>query len=473
VQEKVTMSTVLAYSGETNIRGKYRMIAELGYGGMARVYLAVVQGSVGFHKLVVLKQLHEHLAEDPELVAMFFDEARLAARLGHANIVQTNEVVQENGRCFIVMEYLEGQPLSAIRRRLLPGGALPLPVHVHVLVNTLAGLHHAHELTDYDGAPLGLVHRDATPQNVFVTYHGAVKVIDFGVAKTRLSSCQTRAGAVKGKVTYMAPEQVRGETVDRRADVFAVGVMLWEAATGLRLWQGVSEQTMMKRLSVGRLLPPRAVSPDVPVALEAIILKALAPDREDRYATAAEMQAALEAYLEARGERVEPSDLGALVAAEFTDDRARIKGVVEEQLCALRTWARRPRLRTIDEGARSALRSALDRPARAPAARAQLPEGLGMMRTVGGALAIGVALTAPLWSGSLKTPPAPVAPAEPTRAPVAEATAAAPAMQLGRAVPLPEATAREATAPKATWKNVERASGTVKRRLDVTNPYEK
>jgi hypothetical protein len=385
------------------------------------------------------------------------------------------------------MEYLDGQPLSAVRRRLHPSGGVPLALHLHVLVNALAGLHHAHELTDYDGTPLGLVHRDATPQNVFITYHGEIKVIDFGVAKTRLSSCQTRAGAVKGKVTYMAPEQVRGETVDRRADVFAVGVMLWEAATGLRLWQGVSEHTMMKQLSVGRLLAPRAVSPDLPEPLEAIILKALAPEREDRYATAAEMQAALETYLEDRGERLQQSEVGAFLAAHFEEERSRIKGVVEEQLCTLRTWARRPRLRTVDDSARSALRTSLDRPAQPrAAARAPAPAptpaprtqpsgmGAGMMRSVGGVLAIGVALTSPLWATAAKTPPAPVAPAEPPQRPIADASAAAPVPPPGSAEPLPGAAAREPPPVKTAWKHVEpAASGRTMRRLDATNPYEK
>ena len=314
--------------------GKYRLIAELGHGGMAEVFLAVVRGPAGFNKLVVIKQIRPQLAEDPEFLGMFLDEARLAARLSHANVVQTNEVGQENGRYFIAMEYLEGQPLNRVVHRLQKEGGFSLAMHLKVMADALGGLHHAHELGDYDGTPLGVVHRDVTPHNVFVTYDGQVKVVDFGIAKALNSSSETRTGVLKGKVSYMAPEQGRGERVDRRADIFSVGVMLWEAAVGKRLWKGVPDITILQRLLAGEVPTPRSARPEVPEKLEAIIMKALAHQRDDRYATAADLQAALETYLEESGERVHARDVGKAIAHAFEADRAKIKALIDEQLRA-------------------------------------------------------------------------------------------------------------------------------------------
>ncbi len=317
--------------------GKYRLIAELGHGGMAEVYLAVVRGPAGFNKLVVIKQIRPQLAEDPEFLGMFLDEARLAARLSHPNVVQTNEVGQEGERYFIAMEYLEGQPLNRIIHRLQKAGSITLGMHVKIIADALAGLHHAHELTDYDGTPLGVVHRDVTPHNVFVTYDGVVKVVDFGIAKALNSSSETRTGVLKGKVAYMAPEQARGERVDRRADIFSVGVMLWEAATGKRMWKGVPDITILQRLLSGEIPTPRSVKPEVPEALEAIILKALAHQREDRYETAADLQVALEKWVAASGETAHSREIGKAIAASFEADRAKIKGIIDEQLRSNKT----------------------------------------------------------------------------------------------------------------------------------------
>jgi serine/threonine-protein kinase len=318
--------------GGANSLGKYRLIAELGHGGMAEVYLAVVRGPAGFNKLVVIKQIRPQLAEDPEFLGMFLDEARLAARLSHPNVVQTNEVGQEGERYFIAMEYLEGQPLNRIVHRLQKTGGLPLPMHLKLVADALAGLHHAHELTDYDGTPLGVVHRDVTPHNVFVTYDGQVKVVDFGIAKALNSSSETRTGVLKGKVAYMAPEQARGERVDRRADIFSLGVMLWEAVTGKRLWKGVPDITILQRLLSGEIPSPRSVNPEVPEKLEAIILKALAHQREDRHETAADLQVAIEKYLEEANEHVHSRDIGKAISKAFEADRAKIKGIIDEQL---------------------------------------------------------------------------------------------------------------------------------------------
>ncbi|MEO5726594.1 MAG: serine/threonine-protein kinase [Byssovorax sp.] len=324
-------SETAAATGATGL-AKHRLLAELGHGGMAEVFLAVVCGPAGFNKLLVIKQIRPQLAEEPEFLGMFLDEARLAARLNHRNVVQTNEVGQQNGRYFIAMEYLEGQPLNRVLHRFQKVGGLPLDLHLRVVSEVLAGLHHAHELADYDGTPLGVVHRDVTPHNIFITYDGQVKVVDFGIAKALNSSSETRSGVLKGKVAYMAPEQARGEQVDRRADLFSVGVVLWEAVTGRRLWKGVPDLTILQRLLKGEIPTPRSVSPAVPEALEAIILKCLARDRDERYATALDLQADLDAHLDAQEERGSARDLGKLISKQFDVDRIKIRGIIEEQL---------------------------------------------------------------------------------------------------------------------------------------------
>ena len=319
---------------DANNLGKYRLIAALGRGGMASVHLAVVHGPSSFNKLVVIKEIHEQYVEDAEVLGMFLDEARLAARLNHPNVVQTNDVGQEGDRYFLAMEYLDGQPLSRVNHRLSKHGGLPLRLHLQVIVDLLGGLHHAHELCDYDGSSLGVVHRDITPQNVFVTYDGVVKIVDFGIAKARHASNETRAGIIKGKIAYMAPEQAMSQDVDRRADVFAVGVMLWEAVTETRPWKGVDELSLLQGLLAGQFPRARSIKPDVPKALEAIIEKALAHDRAARYATAADLQVALEGYLESTGERPQQRELSKLLSMHFAAERAKIKAIIEDQLKA-------------------------------------------------------------------------------------------------------------------------------------------
>ena len=239
--------------------GKYRLIAELGHGGMADVFLAVQAGPAGsnFRKLSVIKRLRQNLVEEPEFVEMLIDEARIAARLNHPNVVQTNEVGEFGTQYFIAMEYLDGQPLHRIQRRSaqrVKDGKPPAlrPEHqIVILMDALAGLHHAHELADYDGSPLQIVHRDVTPQNIFVTYEGQVKVVDFGIAKAAGRASETRQGVVKGKIRYMAPEQAIGGTVDCRADTFAMGILLWEVVTGQRLWKDFDDLEIVRQLIEG------------------------------------------------------------------------------------------------------------------------------------------------------------------------------------------------------------------------------
>jgi len=314
--------------------GKYQLVAELGQGGMADVILAVARGPVGFHKLVVIKRLRYHLADDPEFVAMLVDEARLAARLNHPNIVHTNEVGEVDGRFFIAMEYLEGQPLTRLKRRATRQGTpLSRETEIRIIADVLAGLHHAHELSDYDGKALGVVHRDMSPSNVFVTYDGIVKIVDFGIAKAAGRTTETRTGVVKGKMTYMPPEQALGLEVDRRADLFSAGVMLWEAVTGERMWKGLDDVVILGRLINGDIpVSPRDVHPDVPEALDRLCRKALAPDPAHRFESALEFQNELESFLETFPHQPTNRELGRLTGQLFERDRLEIKSIIEGQL---------------------------------------------------------------------------------------------------------------------------------------------
>jgi len=328
----VAAADPLQHHQPSNIIGKFRLMAELGRGGMSEVYLAVVAGPAGFNKLVVIKLIKGELAEDPDFISMFLEEARLSARLSHPNVVQTNEVGEFGGRYFIAMEYLEGQPYSRILHRLGRDRGLPLGMSLRILSDVLAGLQYAHDLADFDGSPLGVVHRDVTPHNVFVTYDGQVKVVDFGIAKAMNSAHETRTGMLKGKVGYMAPEQAKGERVDRRADIFSVGVMLWEAAVGRRLWKGLNEVQILHQLLSGEIPSPRSMRPDISHQLEAIIMKALSTDREQRHGSAAEMQAALDELMDAGSERSTLRETGRLLSNTFDEERKKLKAIIEQQV---------------------------------------------------------------------------------------------------------------------------------------------
>ncbi len=300
---------------------------------MAIVYLALVQGPGGFNKLVVVKELRPELIEEPAFLTMFLDEARLAAKLSHANIVQTNEVGNEGKRTFMAMDYLDGRGLDRVRRRARASGQdLSLPIHLRILCDMLAGLHHAHTLTDFDGTPLAIVHRDVSPQNVFVTFDGQVKLLDFGIAKAADSLTETRVGVLKGKVSYMSPEQARGQKVDPRADVFSTGVMLWEALTGRKLREGQNDQQMLWALASGDLPRASSIKPWVPPELDAICARAMAWDRDQRYPSAGELQHEIEHYLAVTGTSVSSREVGLCVSELFREDRVTINAMIEAHL---------------------------------------------------------------------------------------------------------------------------------------------
>jgi tRNA A-37 threonylcarbamoyl transferase component Bud32 len=326
---------MVGLEGESRVEGsfgRYRTVLPLGQGGTADVHLAVAEGPAGFRKLVVLKVLKRTLSHDPELREMFLREARLAARLQHPNIVQTYEVLDQGRAPVIVMEYLDGQPLSQLIVRGREVG-FTLPLQLRVLIDALGGLHAAHQLRDFDGTPLGVVHRDVSPHNLFVTVEGQSKVLDFGIAKLDRSIVETEVGAIKGKIRYMAPEQLRGETLDRRADLYAAGVILWEALVGERMWKGVDENEIRARVSAGDLPRPPSLRTDTPATLDRICHRALAHDPRARPATALALADELEAALaDLPGGAPSARQVGLLVGRLFESTRAQTQAAIEERI---------------------------------------------------------------------------------------------------------------------------------------------
>jgi serine/threonine protein kinase len=313
--------------------GRYRLLASIGQGGMAEVFLASLDGLGQFNKLVAVKILRPELAEDERGREMFLNEARLAARLSHPNVVQTLEVGERGHDLHIVMEFLEGQSFARVLQVARGEAQKPLPVEIgiRILVDLLAGLHHAHELREYDGSLLHLVHRDVSPGNVFVTYDGQVKVLDFGIAKA-ISSEQTREGILKGKVGYLAPEQLSDGGLDRRVDVYAAGVILWELLAGRRVWKGLSDGAALMKLASEGVPAPRSVRSEIPEELDRICRRATARDRSQRYATAQELAADLETYLETCGRAASSRAVARWMAEAFGDIRAETTRLIERQL---------------------------------------------------------------------------------------------------------------------------------------------
>jgi eukaryotic-like serine/threonine-protein kinase len=305
---------------------RYELIAKLGQGGMARVFLVLARGPAGVKKLLVTKELLPELAVDPDFVAMFLDEARIALRLNHPNVIQTYEVGSAGELPTIVMEYLEGHTLNALLNR-VGRAKMPLGLHLHIIAEVLAGLHHAHEICDFDGTPFGVVHRDVSPHNVFVTYDGQIKLVDFGIAKATCTD-RTRTGVWKGKANYAAPEQMMSTEIDRRTDIFSVGVMLWEALAERRLAADLPEIAMMQRRVTGTDPGVANVNADVPPELARICDRAMQHLADDRYPTADEMRADIAAYLEStkpRGSR----EVADLMTSSFAVERAKLRTQID------------------------------------------------------------------------------------------------------------------------------------------------
>ena len=284
---------------------RYRMFGEIAAGGMARVHLARLTGPGGFSRVVAMKHLHPHLSADPEFRAMFIDEAWLAARIRHANVVPTLDVLVEDGETFLIMDYVHGEPLSVLRRATEKLGIKPsLPICSAIMVGALQGLHAAHEARSESGEMLHIVHRDVSPQNIMVSADGVPIVLDFGVAKALQAHEETKPGVIKGKSGYMAPEQIRGEEVTRAADIFAASVVLWELLTGRRLFGGGSELERLNRVLLGTgVVPPSQIVSGIPPEIDAVVMKGLSPDPSRRYGTALEMVDALESAIAPASQR--------------------------------------------------------------------------------------------------------------------------------------------------------------------------
>ncbi|WP_437587149.1 protein kinase domain-containing protein [Sorangium sp. So ce1000] len=273
--------------------GRYESLRAIASGGMATVYLGRALGAGGFERLVALKMMHPHIAAEPDFVAMFLDEARLAARVRHPNVVATFDLVEDP--LFLVMEYIEGPSLHLLLRTCARAKRpVPLGIVLRVFLDVLAGLHAAHELTGSEGEPLNLVHRDVSPQNVLVGVDGIARITDFGVARAETRLTSTRGNALKGKLAYMAPEQIRAAHVDRRSDVYSAGVVLWEMLTEERLFKADNDGALIAQILQGAPTGPRGVVPSVPAALDRICLRALRTDPDDRFPTAAAFAEALE-----------------------------------------------------------------------------------------------------------------------------------------------------------------------------------
>jgi hypothetical protein len=276
---------------------------------MAELFLARASGIQGFEKLVVVKRVLPELARDADYVGMFLDEARLAARMHHSNLVQVYDIGEADGLPFYAMEYLDGHDVREIIRALQARREkLPLEHAIIISIGVAAALHYAHEMKDEEGRTMGIVHRDVSPQNVAVTFDGGVKLFDFGVAKARRRTTETRHGTLKGKIQYMSPEQCRGDEVDRRSDVFSVAILLWELMTGRHLFGGNSDFGVMKSIAESDAPKPSLVWSDCPPELEAIVMRGLRRERQSRFATTEELQLALEAY--ARESRLAVSGVG-------------------------------------------------------------------------------------------------------------------------------------------------------------------
>ena len=301
------------------VLARYEVVGHLGSGAMASVYLARKIGAGSFRKWVALKRIHPHLRDDPSFVRMFLDEASILAALSHPNVAQIFDLAEEQGTYWMVMEYLHGVSLSEIVRRAKEiGQHVPRELACRVVAEAAEGLHAAHDLRA-DGSAVGLVHRDVSPHNLFVTYDGHVKVVDFGVARYATGG-STRAGVLKGKLAYMSPEQAGGGTVDRRTDVFALGVVLWELTTGRRLFREESDMATLARVQDCEVPPPSEIAPGYPPELERIVLKALSKEKEARFATARELSRALFTLVVGRRENVVLADaLSSYVRSIFAE----------------------------------------------------------------------------------------------------------------------------------------------------------
>lgn len=320
-------------SSSTHQFGRYELVAHLATGGMAEIFLARERGLAGLERLVVIKRILPKLAHNASFIDMFLREARIVARLNHPNIIQIYELGSEAGDYFIAMEYVHGSTVREIQ--LLAeqrGSEVPVSVAVSIIEQACRGLHAAHQLKDLDGTPLGLIHRDVSPHNLMCSAEGFIKLLDFGVAKASQGSDATYSGHLKGKFAYMSPEQCQGQQLDRRADIFSLGVVVWETLTGERLFKRESDLDMMRAVIQEQTPAPSELNPEVPPAIDAVVLRALKKDRAQRFQSADEMRSAL---LEAcRAENIHYGEdvLAKFLAQVAGDDLSERQATLQEAL---------------------------------------------------------------------------------------------------------------------------------------------
>ncbi|MBI3184428.1 MAG: serine/threonine protein kinase [Myxococcales bacterium] len=398
--------------------GRYQLLKKIASGGMGQIFLARAAGERGFEKLLVIKRILPHLLEDEEFFTMFFDEARVSARLNHPNIVQIFDLGEVEGSHFLAMEYVPGEDLRRLDKLLRSmEQSIPLGLACRIIADAAAGLDYAHKARDSQGQPLGIVHRDVSPQNILVGFDGGVKLIDFGVAKAAGRGQQTATGILKGKYAYMSPEQVDGLEIDHRSDIFALGIVFWEILTAKRLFKGESDLTTMRLVKDCSVPPPSRVSSELPPAIDEIILKALARNRDQRYPDAMAFRLAIEEF---SLEQKQPSSSAHLVAflrelyadriAEEADVASMDQLQPDEQLDPTGTPSRSSTMR-VDRAAPKASAKPGGTVSLSPAHRRRLPWALIAVAVV---LAVGAGLALPrLLPAKPSTEPMPPASALP------------------------------------------------------------
>jgi serine/threonine protein kinase len=423
--------------------GRYALHGAIASGGMATVHLGRLLGAAGFSRTVAIKRLHAQYAQDPQFVMMFVDEARLAGRIRHPNVVPTLDVVAAEDELFLVMEYVEGESLARlIKASTRRGEVLPLPVACSIMAGVLHGLHAAHEARDERGEPLGIVHRDISPQNVLVGTDGTARIVDFGVAKATGRLQTTREGQLKGKLTYMAPELFGGARPERQVDIYAAAVVLWEAVVGRRLFAGETDADTVGRILGNKVEPASRHVAGVPPELDAVILRGLDADPARRFVTARDMATALETAAPI----ALPVVVGAWVerwAKEVLAERAVIVAGIESSseqnppLAAAASQATSP-----DEATTGISQTALSHTSDLGHARSRRRSSLVVALGVAGGLAVGATL---VWLVPRRVAAPPVAASVATPPPVAPASAA-PAVVVG-APPVPSASAVDRDEP--------------------------
>ncbi len=309
--------------------GNYELLLELASGGMATVYVARQLGAAGFERLVVVKRVHRHLLNNAAFTGMFMDEANVASRIHHPNVVPVIDVVEAERELFLVMDYVESVTLAKLRYTVSKlRQRVPPPILGRIIADTLAGLHAAHEAVDVHGAPMNVVHRDVSPQNILIGVDGMARLIDFGIAKAEHRITETRTGSLKGKYGYMSPEQTRGGDLDRRSDVFALGIVFYEVLTGHRIFHSESEYETVRRINEDPVLPPSTVVPSLPAALDPVLLRALARPLDERFPTAAAFLDALEAAMPLASHREVATYVNERLKMQLQDRRDTVRALV-------------------------------------------------------------------------------------------------------------------------------------------------